>query len=156
MINNFFSLKTIAFLNKKNFTFSLCFLFIFGLFSCSNNEATPSISGKWKLCYYKYVYSGTTGQEPKDIERSVTVTFSDDGTNGTMSGQTIEHDFSAIYTLENGQIDVDSLAASGTDELRWGQKFVEALVDADTYILKRKKMCIYYSNSREYMVSKKQ
>jgi len=146
----------IAFLNKKIFTFSLCFFIIFGLFSCSKNDETPSISGKWKLCFYKYVYSGTTGQEPKDVERSVTVTFSDDGTNGSMNGQTIENDFTAVYALENGRLNVDSLTASGTDELRWGQKFVEALQDAENYTLKRKKLCIYYSNGREYMVLKKQ
>lgn len=142
-------------MKRKKLIINFCLIFLLCFFAC-NKEETPSISGKWKLCFYKFVYSGTTGREPKDVARSVTVTFSDDGTNGTMNGETIENDFSAIYTLENGQIDVENLISSGTDEERWGQKFIEALVDAESYTLKRKKLCIYYSNGREYMVLKKQ
>ncbi len=143
-----------TFLNIKNIILSLFICLC--LFSCQSDTATPSISGKWKLCFYKFVYSGTTGREPNNLERSVTVTFSDDGTNGTMDGQMVENDFVAEYTLENGQLNVSNLVSTGIDEERWGQKFVEALADAENYTLKRKKLCIYYSNGREYMVLKKQ
>ncbi len=95
--------------------------------------------------------TGATGVAPKDLPRPVTITFDDEDGNGTITGQTVSHTFTANYTLNDGTLEITDYVATGTDEEQWGSKFETAIQNAKSVEKSGRKLCIYFNGSTQRM-----
>ena len=119
--------------------------------ACSKDKDT--MTGTWKLHQYVDSISGTRGHEPDGLNRSVTITFEDDGEIGTIKGVTSDYEVSGTYKLtEDHYIKVLTFEHTGDDQNEWGRKFVWAMDRLNYFDVRTKnKMDIHFNNEREKM-----
>ncbi len=132
------------------------FLTISILFTSCEKVDKESLSGKWKVTKYKYLLTNSAGHENKNLERSIILTFEDDGESGTVSGHTVTNDFTASYTIDGNQISFNGMEGKETEEPAWGNKFWVAMALTHRFERSRKKLILTHSDGLEQVILKRE
>lgn len=122
------------------------------LFSGCSKETAPTITGTWKLIKYHDHATGITETEPKNLSNSIALTFTDDGTTGSISGHTVTNSVYGRYELTGGnEINIIQLGGTEVGEPAWGYKFWDAVGSVSTYQRQGKTLRLYHNNNSASM-----
>lgn len=128
------------------------------LFACNKDDTTkPTLNGKWKMVKYYNLTLGTSESEPTNISRSIIIEFSDNGSIGKMSGETVTNSVGGEYELlKVNSMKTLSFGGTKVGEPNWGSKFWDAIHSASSYERHSNKLFIYFNADTEKMEFKKQ
>ena len=131
------------------------FLLVFTLTACKRDDTTSlsfTLTGKWKLVKYEDSRKGTSEAEPSNIERSIIIDFIDDGTTGSMSGQTVTNAVGGEYKIsKSGKFTTIRFGGTKIGEPDWGDKFWFAIAAASSYERRGVRLSIYFNADHEKM-----
>ncbi|QHT67753.1 META domain-containing protein [Rhodocytophaga rosea] len=134
-------------------SFYLIIVMVWVFFSCTREENLSTLSGTWKLTAYQQIETGAIDTEPSNLERSIEIQFSDNGSTGTISGHTVTNQISGKYALQAGnQINVESFGGTKVAEPAWGNRFWTAIYQAGIYQVNSTKLVITNKLHTEKMI----
>lgn len=133
-------------------------IFLMTFFACKKDDTTTlTLNGKWKLVKYQNLTTGTSESEPTNISRSIIIEFSDNGSKGKMSGQTVSNSVSGEYELlKDNKMKTLSFGGTKVGEPDWGDKFWDAIHAATSYERQSDKLFIHFNADTEKMEFEKQ
>ena len=122
------------------------------LFTACEKSGNGTLEGRWKLTFYHNLTSGVNEPEPANIARSIILNFSDDGSNGRITGHTVTNTVTGDYQLPgNNKITITGFGGTKVGEPDWGRKFWLAMQSVHRYQRNNRKLTLFFNTNTESM-----
>jgi hypothetical protein len=129
-------------------------ILVFTNFSMASIQTKPTLNGKWKLiCFHDFETNIQDCKPANDPSRYITLTFTDDGVEGTLDGHTTTNKVSGVYKLfSENKIQIEKFGGTKMGESGWGgAMFWRTIRQSSSFTYNSDTLVTYYDNNTKAM-----
>lgn len=129
-------------------------IFALSNLSLSFSQPKETLNGKWKLiCFHDFETNIQDCRPVDERSRFISLTFTDDGKEGTLEGQTTTNKVWGSYQIFNGnQMKVKEFGGTKMGEFGWGgYTFWKTIRQSSSFTYNSDTLLIYYDHDTKAM-----
>lgn len=110
------------------------------------------LTGTWTLAKFFHVEKEEAILPPEKIKKNVTIHFNDDGSYGTLDGESEKNNFTGKYSVADSTIKIEKITQPAKHEkCEWSNRFWEVIKLSVYYKTEGDALMLFYNDGREYM-----